>query len=429
MIELGNAKLEKAAPNNWRKVFASLTLVTVVVCGVGSSLLNYPLLSTRQGSVPKGKESPQSTQISEHDRAESTLNTKATALQSSAVEKPNLVFILTDQHRFDAIGREQQEANIPKQSRIRTPNLDRLSREGAYFRAAYTHCPICVPARTSLLTGRTIENTGVRSNFGKSEEEIHRAGVDAGFKIPKLRTFDEILAQDHGYVAEYYGKWHTTESKGYVYDNDLTANNGQFAWFGKYEEDQVTKHLATCLRPDYHSWLEENKIGHCQDDKANGLMLVGKACVPDGFSLTARQGEAALRALRRLGRAATPFSLHLSISAPHPPFIPTAKYFNMYDPDDMPIPPSLNDDLKNSGYSKRQVRGKAQALWNHSNVQQLWATYYGFVSEIDELVGTVLDTIDEMGISNNTIVVFAADHGEMLGSHGLMGKYVSQRTW
>jgi arylsulfatase A-like enzyme len=155
------------------------------------------------------------------------------------------------------------------------------------------------------------------------------------------------------------------------------------------------------------------------------MLLMGKACVPDGFSLTARQGEAALQALRRLGRAGNPFSIYLSIKAPHPPFTPTARYYDMYDPDDMPIPPSLNDEMENSGYATRQRPEKANTLRKHSNVQRLWATYYGFVTEIDEMVGTILTTIDELGISNNTMVVFASDHGEMLGSHGLMGKYVS----
>jgi arylsulfatase A-like enzyme len=414
-MEPGSAKLESAAPSG-RKVYASLALVTVVVCSVGHLFLDSSL-SYVQHSTPKEK--------SALEHASGKLLKPENAAKTTAPstgKRPNLIFILTDQQRFDSIGRVQSELDVPEKSRIQTPNLNRLSMEGAYFRNTYTHCPICVPARTSLLLGRTIENTGVRSNFGKSEKEIHAAGADAGFKIPQLRTYDEILVQDYGYVAEYYGKWHTAESKGYVYSNEVTNNNGQSTWFGRYEADNVTKHLATCLHPDYEQWLRRNKIKHCQDKY--GMFSMGQSCVPDGFSPTARQGGAALQALRRLGQADTPFSLHLSLKAPHPPFIPTAKYHDMYNPDDMPIPPSINDQLKHSGYAKRQQPNTARKLQNHTNVQRLWATYYGFVTEVDEMVGSILTTIDELGISNNTMVVFSSDHGEMLGSHGLLGKCV-----
>jgi arylsulfatase A-like enzyme len=96
----------------------------------------------------------------------------------------------------------------------------------------------------------------------------------------------------------------------------------------------------------------------------------------------------------------------------------------MYNPDDMPIPQSINDQLEHSGYVKRQKRNQVKVLRDHTIVQKLWATYYGFVTEVDEMVGRILTTIDELGISNNTMVVFSSDHGEMLGSHGLMGKCV-----
>jgi arylsulfatase A-like enzyme len=383
----------------------------MVVCLLGLLFLDSSLLFVLQ-SAPKQKS------FVEH--ASGTLLKPKNAAKKTAPrtgKRPNLVFILTDQQRFDSIGRVQSELNVPEKSRIRTPNLDRLSTDGAYFRNTYTHCPVCVPARTSLLLGRTIEKTGVRSNFAKSEETIHTAGVDAGFKIPQLRTYDEILVQDYGYNAEYYGKWHMAQSKGYVYSNDVTNNNGGSTWFGKYEADNVTRHLATCLHPDYKQWLRRKKIEDCRDK--HGMLMMGQSCVPDGFSLTARQGEAALHALQRLGQADTPFSLHLSFSAPHPPFIPTTKYHDMYNPDDMPVPPSINDTLKHSGYVKRQVR-----IGDHTKVQRLWATYYGFVTEIDEMVGSILTTIDELGISNNTMVVFSSDHGDMLGSHRLMGKCV-----
>lgn len=261
---------------------------------------------------------------------------------------------------------------MPIKSRIKTPHLDQLSKQGAYFRTAYTHCPICVAARTSLLTGKTIEHTGVRSNWGKSEVEIHKHGVDAGDKIPLTCTYDEILVSS-GYVAEYTGKWHTTESKGYCYQNDVTANTGNTVWFGKYEDiNNQTKHFAKALHPRYNAWLRKHDIQVCRSRKTSGSCLnMGKSCIPDGFSLTHKQGEEALASLRRLASHSdtTPFSLHLSFNAPHVPIFPTAKYYNMYDPGDMLLPANLLNDMANSAYQEqRQSSGqcKQRALANES---------------------------------------------------------------
>lgn len=98
-------------------------------------------------------------------------------------EKPNLIFILTDQQRFDALSYN----GINKV--LRTPNINRIAREGVWFRNAYTSAPVCGPARTSLFTGKTIENTGVRKNNFPGR--------------PGLKSYDEYLVRNEGYLAEY----------------------------------------------------------------------------------------------------------------------------------------------------------------------------------------------------------------------------------
>lgn len=128
--------------------------------------------------------------------------------QEPSPARLNLLVILADQQRFDTIGAVQAERGVPERSRVRTPNLDRLLGEGAYFQNAYTHFSVCGPARTSLLTGRTIEATGIRNNKVKDGEWDDPAN-DSADKIPLLRTYDQILVRDHGYVAEYHGKWHS----------------------------------------------------------------------------------------------------------------------------------------------------------------------------------------------------------------------------
>lgn len=133
----------------------------------------------------------------------------ATVLQAATnTNKPNFLFIITDQYRYDLIRSVQDD--MPRydgKTKIRTPNLDRLRREGAYFKNAYTQCSVCVPARATFRTGNTIERHGVQSN------DLYKESVydnDARFqdKIEADVTFDQILVENRGYAAEHFGKWH-----------------------------------------------------------------------------------------------------------------------------------------------------------------------------------------------------------------------------
>ena len=132
--------------------------------------------------------------------------------QRELAQKPNIIFIMSDQQRYDAIRRVQHELSaFDGKLKIRTPNLDRLSREGAYFRTAYTQCPICGPARTTLRTGCTIERTGIQSNPLPASDYKRNPKLFQN-KITKLNGLDQIFVEDHGYKSEYYGKWHLPPS-------------------------------------------------------------------------------------------------------------------------------------------------------------------------------------------------------------------------
>ena len=121
---------------------------------------------------------------------------------------PNLLFIITDQQRFDALGC----AGNPV---IKTPNLDRLAREGARFVNAYSSCPVCVPARTVILTGHTIESTRVTGNADVNSEDV-----------PALLSFDQVLLRN-GYRGEYHGKWHSPYQFALDYTRPVLWLNGR----------------------------------------------------------------------------------------------------------------------------------------------------------------------------------------------------------
>ena len=128
----------------------------------------------------------------------------------AAKRQINLLFIITDQQRFDALGC----AGNPV---LKTPNLDRLAREGARFVNAYSSCPVCVPARTVILTGRCIESTRVRGNHDLNSEDV-----------PDLLTFDQVLLR-HGYQGEYHGKWHSPYKFALDYTRPVLWLNGKQA--------------------------------------------------------------------------------------------------------------------------------------------------------------------------------------------------------
>ena len=131
---------------------------------------------------------------------------------ATAKKKPNLLFIMTDQQRFDAL-------SIAGNSVLKTPNLDRLAKQGAFFKNAYTQCAVSGPTRSCILTGTTVENNGVRTN-----DLTYSAQQEGLMTMP---TFDEILSEN-GYRCEYYGKWHSVSSHADIYKNpQQKAKNGK----------------------------------------------------------------------------------------------------------------------------------------------------------------------------------------------------------
>ena len=121
------------------------------------------------------------------------------------------MFIITDQQRSDAL-------SIAGNTVLETPNIDRLAEQGAWFKNAYTPCAVCAPARSSILTGHTVENNGMKTNDRAYYHE------EEGLMV--MPTFDEILTQN-GYRCEYYGKWHSQTSHTTIYKNPKqTSKNG-----------------------------------------------------------------------------------------------------------------------------------------------------------------------------------------------------------
>lgn len=343
-------------------------------------------------------------------------------------KQPNVLFIMTDQQRWDAM---QCAGNLE----IKTPNMDRIAREGVLFVNAYSACPVSVPARTAILTGRTIFNNKVLDNNAVESDSV-----------PKHATFDQVLA-DNGYRTEYYGKWHAPYQFASKYKNVVkTTNRDKHAknvqsnsdayreyltkFFGEARkplEGELTDFMS--LRP-YKALEVDGRFGQVQYFEPNGKPLksngdsqannIGIFNSDPDASLAAFEGHEAIEALKAMP-VNQPFSLTCSFGPPHPPFIAPKVYTDLYNADQLSVPLSITDNLANAPYSHSSQAADAR-FKNPEMAKQLKWIYYAMVTQVDDWVGKLLDELDRKGIANNTLVVFVSDHGEMLGDHGLVSK-------
>ena len=335
-----------------------------------------------------------------------------------AARPVNVLFIITDQQRWDAM-------SCAGNAVLKTPNLDQLARQGARFTSFYSACPVCVPARTAILTGHSIESNHVLNN--KDEKLTDE---------PPFPSFDQILLRN-GYKGEYHGKFHSPYKLAMDYTQPVRWLNGKTPPPGCQAEiseseayvkfvEQNVPHRP--VQPGQLAMREGNYTPIPLDpnyDKPGGKTTQGETYgrleIPAEFSRTAFAAKEGLAALERLKKG--PFTLTISIGPPHPPFVVSEPYYSLYPPDRIPVPPSIDDPRTNSPYRPNQ-RERDGAYRNPTNIQQMASIYYGMVAEVDDWVGKILRRLDELGLADNTLVIFTSDHGEMLGDHGMHSKNI-----
>lgn len=291
------------------------------------------------------------------------------AQQTNAGKLPNIVFIISDDHRWDALGAAGNK-------KIKTPVLDKLAREGVYFRQATIHVSQCAPSRATLLTGLSPHQNGYYAN-NFVRDDLQWADR---FTVP---TMPELL-QQAGYQTVLVGKWHLRTDP----------------WLTGFT--------------DIRTWLPEGASNYTDSRLAKGKSR--KKEVIKGFT----NGNFANNAIEFLTSDAAkekPFFLWLASTIPHAPTRPNPSHFeHMYEGE-------TNEDLLPPGFpSHTSVQIPLEGIAD--SVAPNLANYYASVSYLDNLVGQVLGTLDKQGLAENTIIVFLGDNGLMAGSRGLKGKVV-----
>lgn len=327
----------------------------------------------------------------------------------------NILLIVVDQWRADC---------MPwlGTSHLRTPNLDRLCREGVTFRNHVTTCVPCGPARASLLTGLYLMN--------------HRAVQNTIPLDARHKTLSRAL-RDAGYDPALVGYTTTTPDPRTTGPRDprfsvLGDNMDDFRSVGAFEPDH----------DGYFGWLAQKGFTlpvnrddiWLPDHESSRGATVHPARIPAELSDSAFFTERALTYLK--GRNGKPFFLHLGYYRPHPPFVASAPYHAMYDAADMKPPvraaspaseaeqhPLLQWYLRNTHQGKffQGAEGMASGM-DEATVRQLRATYYGMMTEVDDRLGEVFAFLDQTAQWDDTLVIFTSDHGEQLGDHHLLGK-------
>ncbi len=311
-------------------------------------------------------------------------------------ERPNVLFIMADQMRYDCLGANGN-------STIRTPNLDALAERSVNLSSCFVQSPVCVPSRQTFFTGRYPHSHRNRVNYTP---------------MPKDTVLMQRRLQEAGYRTGFAGKLHYyPPTRAYALSTGF--DDGAIHDGGPCDEYS-----------DYVAWLRERFPLHasdyrrCRDDRANPFT----AAIPDEAHETSWCGRESRAMVRRLAAEPQPWFLFSSYWRPHSPFEVPKPWSSMYDDAQMPVPDWVGDEYLDS--LPAPVRAQARrgdAEWARAN-RALWPwmyrACYGAVSQIDREVGLTLETLDDLGLRDSTIVIFCSDHGDQMLEHGLVDKNV-----
>jgi choline-sulfatase len=306
------------------------------------------------------------------------------ALHDAQAARPNVLLILGDDHAAYALSCYGHPV-------VRTPNLDRLAARGARFTRAYCNSPMCTPSRQSLLTGRMPHATGVsllKSVLGDEEITLAETLSALGYRTAAIGKMHFNSQRRHGFDQQIDHAKHRALLKDYP-PEPLTSK--------ELPADTKALGIWRPFRDPAHEWLnaEQRPYGARDADMA-GTYFADEAA-------------------RLLSESEVPFFLTVSFYEPHSPFHFPVEFAGRVDPDKLEVPPVGVDDppgipLIFRHLSDREKRGIA-------------AAYYTSVEFLDKNVGRVLDALDASGQADNTLIIYAGDHGYQLGHHGRFEKH------
>lgn len=310
-----------------------------------------------------------------------------------ASDTPNILFLFSDQMKANA-------SHLYGGRQCHTPSLERIARDGVMFRHAFTPHPLCVPARTALMASRFPHSLGTRRN-----ETLMPAGVEHAFKLWKRAGYRTgLIGKNHCFEhqedLDAFDVWceitHTGPPEG-------AANKGM-EWF-RPMDTILEAHSARREMPMKNPRFGYAVTDYPLEDYSTGLV----------------SGQA-IRFIEQCRDE--PFALWVSFPDPHTPYEAPRQYAEMFPPEEVELPPWRAGEFDASAPERNRVLHEILGVEQDDpeDVRAVVGVYQAMTRFVDDAVGWILDAVERLGLRENTIVVFAADHGDFAGEHGMVNK-------
>jgi len=319
--------------------------------------------------------------------------------------RPNILLLYSDQHHAGVLGAEGHPD-------AKTPNLDRMAREGVRFSRAYCQNAVCGPSRASMMTGLYPRTIGVLDNGD--------APPKGSVHVP-LPTY---LRQE-GYQVVCYGKQHMLPALQVEWDEAFSTLPGESP-VSYWEWIQERGLFYEFLR----DWMAE--FG----DRMPGVpfncsapLMARLSSLPRDATMEAYTAQKTIEFLESAKSKEKPFFCWTSFYRPHQPYTPIRQYAETYPPEKIALPGSLREPAENLPpllqawrKSERRPVNLAEAARDEGIYRDYIAYYYALVTEIDHHVGTIMEALEAEGLAENTLVIYTSDHGDFVGHHGMVEK-------
>lgn len=321
--------------------------------------------------------------------------TMLSAALAAAPTKLNVLFIVSDDLK--------PELGCYGSPVVKSPNIDRLAARGTLFERAYVQQAVCSPSRSSLLTGRRPDTT-----------QVYDLVTHFRTAIPDVVTLPQHF-KNHGYLTQSFGK---------IY-------HPQFDDEPSWTIQNTFKH-APRYSPAGQKILAQRKAEAKPGKKIAGLPWEAPD-LPDEAMTDGSVAAVAVKRLAELAKGDQPFFLAVGFLTPHLPFAVPKKYWDLYRPEDIKLPPNLNQPVENGvqysgtdwGELRKYAGMPAKGPLTDEQARSMIHGYYASVSHVDAQIGKLLDALERNGLAENTIVVVWGDHGWHLGDHGQWTKHTN----
>lgn len=327
----------------------------------------------------------------------------------------NVLLLMMDQHYYKVMG-------CAGNSVVKTPNLDKLARQGVRFTNAVCATPYCSPTRAALTTGRWPHTSGIVNNCKK--------GAPA---LTSDEDTTEGLLFSQGYAVEQMGKWHLGEKSDLECYRDSMSMRDRTKQHGDFLDGKNLKPKAPREGEKYFAkadvymtdWnydaMERFQASPAGKQKGQNLMAIGREATPAKLEFWGGMADEAIAWLNE--NRNRNFMLTYSAGPPHALWKVPDPYYSMYDAAEIPVPETLSEPVpqayENSGPAKRG------AFLGEKGFREMIRCYYAQVTMVDAYLGRILDALDKAGLAEKTLVIYLSDHGDMQGAHGgMLGKSV-----